>query len=255
MGEINDITKRGVNASAEESKIRIREGGHDIQDQQADKFKGTQAKIKHDGSKRVHEIEGSTADAGARTVSAANSQAVKDAIAQATAEVNAWHGAEFEMQNAAKIATGTAQTSVQMWRKAIEMANAGKTFAVDAQKEARKATAEAEETVHEVHGSLEHAKLNTQATDIAHLNATAARDAAASAKTLAQTVHAQVNKTRAGIAQANKDLDTILYDTGFAANEAAKAFEFARTVKGSAPKPSADEDAAPPPAAKDSEDA
>jgi SpoVK/Ycf46/Vps4 family AAA+-type ATPase len=169
--------------------------------------------------------------------------------------LTAYHEAEHEMSSAANVATLAAQHNVNMWRKAMEFANAGKTFAVDAMKEAKKAQREAEATKEEVKSSLEHAQLNTQATGVAKGDATKARDDAAAAKLLADTVHGQANKTKAGIEQANKDLDTILRDTKFAAEEAKKAFMYTRKIKESVPKKSAAEASEGPPVPdKSSED-
>lgn len=239
---IEGQTEKDVAKSVAGSRDMIRDEGDDIYADHKDKFKGTLAKSKHDAETRIHDIKEHTADTGARQVSSSASDATKETINQAQQELDAYHSAEHEMKTAAKIGAMAAQHNVNMWRKAIEYADAGKTFAVDALKEAKKAQQEAEATKEEVKSSLNHAQLNTQATGVAKENATAARDKTEEAKLLADTVHAQVNKTKAGIIQANIDLDTILKDTKFAAEEARKAFMVARKIKDSVPKKSAEEE-------------
>jgi hypothetical protein len=253
--DISSQTDAEVAASAAKSKDMIREGGAKLEADQADKFKGTLAKQEHDAETRVKDIKQHTADVGGRVVSRSASEATKATIEEAQKELNTWHTAEHNMSTAATVATEAAQYNVNMWRKAMEFANAGKTFAVDAMKEAKKAQREAEATKEEVKSSLEHAQLNTQATGVAKGDATKARDDAAAAKLLADTVHGQANKTKAGIEQANKDLDTILRDTKFAAEEAKKAFMYTRKIKESVPKKSAAEASEGPPVPdKSSED-
>lgn len=254
--DIEGRTDADVKKSVTQSKHMIREGGDKLSDDQANKFKGTEAKAKHDAKKRVEDVKEHTADVGGRVVSRAASEATKETIAEAQKELDSFHEAEHQMHTAANVAAMAAQHNVNMWRKAMEFANAGKSFAVDAMKEAKKAQREAEATKEEVSSALEHSQLNTQATGVAKGNATKSRDDAAAAKLLADTVHAQVNKTKDGIAQANIDLDTILKDTKFAADEAKKAFRMTRKIKESVPKKNAAEEEAGPAAPdKSSEDA
>lgn len=255
VDEINGIADAGVAKSVGQSKDRIRAEGDEIYADHNENFKGTLAKSKHDAKSRVKDIKEHTAEVGGRVVSRANAAATKETIESAQKELVAFHEAEHEMKTAAQVATMSTQNNVNMWRKALEYAHAGKTFAVDAMKEAKKAQREAVATKEEVSSSLEHARLNTQATGVARENSTSARDAAADARLLADTVHAQVNTTKKGIEQANIDLDIIIKDTKAAAEEAKHAFMYARKVKESAPKKSAaDEEAAATPS-KDSEDA
>jgi len=254
--EVEGVANAAVKGATMKAKCGICNGEAKLEADQALKFQGTKALAARDAEGRVSNIKDNTADAGARSVSAANSEASKAAMEASAKQTSAWKKAEFEMQNAVKVSSSAAKHSSDQWKKAIGYADAGRTFAVEAISEAKKAQREAHEAINEVNDGLSHAMINTQASQLGSNKATMARDAAASSKYFVDKVHTQVNATKAGITQTSIDLDTIIADSVFAAKEAKQAFMYAKAIKDSAPKKVAVEAAGPPSSgAQDSEDA